>query len=215
MISISKPSKKVMMIGLLAGLLIVPTAVNAYSNDVDPAVSTTPVTETTEQAEEPTVPAAETAVATDTPTIETETVVETPEIETPAPENPETPIVDDGVTLGDAQIIAQTEHPGVALKSVKLSVYEGNSVYVFKFDDGWKIYVNALDGTVVLSVDKQSRGHDCKNKLKNDPQFQAWLQSKKDNRKNSNSNSKYGSHRSNQERRSNSGQDWSRKHSRR
>lgn len=215
MISISKPSKKIMMIALVAGLLIVPTAVNAYNSDEEPVVSTTPVAEVVETPEETPAPVVETVVETETPVTETETVVETPEVETPAPEDPETPIVDDGVTLGEAQIIAQTEHPNVALKSVKLSVYEGNSVYVFKFEDGWKIYVNALDGTVVLSVDKQSHKQGCKNKLKDDPQFQAWLQSKKDKRNKDDSDGNPYPRQFNQERRESSNNKWSHSRSRR
>lgn len=126
---------------------------------------------------------------TETTTDETP-VEETPVPETPAPEtpeepieDPETPVVEDGVTLGEAQIIAQTEHDGSTLKHVKTKVFEGNAVYVFHFEDGWKVYVRATDGVVVLVKDPGNKNHDCKNKLKDNPEFQSWLEKRKEQRK--------------------------------
>lgn len=161
---------------ILAGLLVIPTVVRAYAHE-SPQQSTEPVIEQTEVVEEETVEENTPVPEVPAPEVEEEVVEESPV------EDPSTPITSNGVTLGEAQIIAQAEHSGSTIKAVKTKVVEGNAVYVFHFEDGWKVTVRAIDGLVLEVKDPSDKKHDCKNKLKDDAQFQSWLQERKDKRK--------------------------------
>ncbi len=179
--SLIKFIKKTPLFIALAAVLVIPMVVNAYAQkeEEQPVVAI---------AEEPEV-AKDTVIEEPKPTPEqpqqpplVNIVLAAETTEEPV-EDPEVPVVDDGVTLGEAQIIATTEHPGSAIASVKTKVLEGNAVYVFKFEDGWKVYVRALDGLVVKTEDGERKDHKCKNKLKDDAKFQAWLSERKSQRK--------------------------------
>lgn len=181
MIKKIKELKNLPLLLALIGVIAVPMAVKTYaleSNDPPSENQTEQIETPEEEVEEP----------VEEPETPEEPVVETPEEEVEEPvEEPETPIVDDGVTLGEAQIIAQAEHAGT-IKEVKTKVIDGNAVYVFKFEDGWKVAVRAIDGVVVEVKDTSDKKHGCKNKLKDDAQFQAWLEKKKNSRKHQRAN---------------------------
>lgn len=171
--------KKTPVLLALVAVLLAPMVVRAYAQEdtttEPPAVEQTVTEEPTEQPQEPVEPEAPVEEPVEQP--------EEPPVEEEVPENPDTTVDPDGVTLGEAQIIAQTEHSGSTIKQVKTKVLDGNAVYVFVFEDGWKVYVRATDGLVVKSEDKSNKEHGCKNKLKDDAQFQAWLQERKERRK--------------------------------
>lgn len=100
-----------------------------------------------------------------------ETLVETEEpivTETPAPTETEEPAdpVSTAVTLAQAQAIAETEHPESVVMSSKTKTMNDQTVYVFTFADGWRVYVRASDGTVVKVQDKTNKDHACQNKYK-------------------------------------------------
>ena len=117
---------------------------------------------------------AETKPETDeqvTPTLETPEVTlveqEVPTTEEPVETPVETPVVGDGaVSLAQAQVIAEAEHAGSAVKFSKTKQHEGATVFKFYFEDGWKVYVRESDGTVVRVIDASDHTHDCQNKYK-------------------------------------------------
>lgn len=182
--TVLKQIKKTPVLFALLTLLIAPIVVNAYSED-EPSINEETSTTDHNQITAPLqLPTAEEPDADSTPAVTT--IIETTETEQPIvePENPDVIIDTDGVTLGEAQIIAQTEHSESAVKKIKTSVYEGAAVYVFYFEDGWKVSVRAIDGVVVNVKDPESKNHSCKNKLKNDGEFQNWLKNRKEGRRN-------------------------------
>lgn len=97
--------------------------------------------------------------------------------------NPETEIVTNGVTLGEAQLIAEAEHLDSVITKTKIKTIDGNAVYAFYFEDGWKVYVQAIDGQVVRVFDNENKKHKCKNKKMKDGEFKNWLQSRKSERR--------------------------------
>lgn len=180
MIKVVKPSKELVIMGLMVSALAAPVAVRAYTNGQDGTsdsqVQTAEIADNNATAEDQST---SNTTTQDTPatTVNTQTTQETPV------EDPSTTVDADGVTLAEAQIIAETEHPNVTLKKVTTKVVDGAAAYAFYFEDGWKVYVRAADGVVVKVQDGSQKQHNCKNKLKDDPQFQNWLQSQKENRK--------------------------------
>lgn len=109
----------------------------------------------------------------ETPTIETPEVTLVEE-ETPITETPSDPVttpvvepeVDATVTLAQAQIIAEAEHEGAVVKASKTKSIKSETVYAFYFNDNWKIYVRATDGSVVKVLDNSGKGHGFQNTYK-------------------------------------------------
>lgn len=180
-----------MVIALLAIAITTPTVVRAYSTD-EPIEEDVP----TQIVAQPTV-AARMIVETPVTEVAVETAVETTvdDVETPVEEVPpvdvvdedETPIeepVETEVTINDAIIIAQAEHPDVevVLAKVKLAKLGEDKVYKIAFADGWRIYVAADDGEILRIKDPSDNKHDCGQNGQN--ATQSW-QSHRKNRKTS------------------------------
>jgi len=164
---------------VMATLLVVPMVVRANANEDDTPTETPVVQEITEETVEE---------VEEEPVVEETPVVEEPEVieEEPIEEEPETVVDEDGVTLGEAQIIAVAEHPDSMIVKTKIGTFEGNAVYVFKFEDGWKVSVRAVDGVVVEVKDPSEKKHDCQNKKWDDEAFRAWIESRKAQRRGDN-----------------------------
>lgn len=182
---IIKPSKKSLIIAAIASMLLLPVAVKVYAHEqTDVGLESTQNTETVLSDTTEGTPEEETSTPQEEATVDDIVDTETEPVATEEPEvqDPETPIAVGGVTLAEAQIIAEAEHPDAILKKVTTGVVDGQSVYVFKFADGWKVSVRALDGVVIAVKDGSQKNHSCKNKLKDNAEFQSWLQSRKDKR---------------------------------
>jgi hypothetical protein len=174
--------KKHLMILGAVSLITVPGLVyaqNANNEDTTPSVVSDEIqTETTNPYPLPTEPANESDIDLATETIET------PDTEDQVvPNDPETEVVQDGVNLGEAQLIAQAEHSESTIINTKIKTVDGNAVYAFYFEDGWKVYVQAIDGRVVRVFDASDKKHDCENKKMKNSEFKTWLQSRKEQRR--------------------------------
>lgn len=168
---LKKEHTKLAVVALLASVLTAaPIAVIANAQDTQ---EQNPVVEMInggdeEQAaeEEETLPPAE----EETPPATEETE------EVPVEEN-EGPVEDPEETAVDilaAIAIAKTAHDEAAGKEaevikaqVKLKKLGEEKVYKVVFADGWRIYVRASDGEVVLMKDRDNRKHACGNRGRN------------------------------------------------
>lgn len=151
--------KKTAMVLVAAGLIAVPVTAHVYAQSNDDSESdTTTVTSTPATAAD-----VATAVETEPATTETVAAETTTTDETTEPEV-STPETDTSVTLAEAQVIAETEHPDSTVVKSMTKEKDGQVLYAFYFADGWKVYVQASDGTVVEVKDKSGKDHDCQNK---------------------------------------------------
>jgi len=162
---------KLAVVALLASVLTAaPIAVIANAQNTQ---EPNPILEMI-NGEEPVVeeqPPAEEPEETPPPVQETPPPVEEPE---PPVEENETPVEEPEPTAVDilaAIAIAKTAHDEVAgeeaaviMAQVKLKKLDEEKVYKVVFDDGWRIYVRASDGEIVLMKDHDNRKHGCGNR---------------------------------------------------
>lgn len=139
---------------IVAGLIALPTAADAYAQST--TSSKTATDHETENAKTPDG----LAVANEEPIVtESKTPIET-----------ETEIASDPalttVTEAQAQPIAETEHPESVVVDSKAKTIDSQTVYVFLFADHWKVAVRASDGTVIRVQDGSDKDHDCLNRHK-------------------------------------------------
>ena len=145
---------------IAAALIALPATASVYAQTTTDSENNdeTTVTKQQETQNENTDTTDKTPVETEEPTV----------TETPAPTQNEEPTdpVSTAVTLAQAQAIAETEHPESVVMSSKTKAIDSQTVYVFTFADGWKVYVRAADGTVIKVQDKANKDHACQNKHK-------------------------------------------------
>lgn len=137
---------------------------------------------------------AETKVTTTTPSparvapVDEPTPTPTPTVSEVTEPNETDPAVGAPVaTLQAAITIAAAEHPDVAVVEAKLKKLGAETVFKVTFEDGWRIYVSADDGELMIVKDGTGKAHDAKNRAKAawmkthdkwDPwgkSFQAWF----------------------------------------
>lgn len=145
---------------IITVLVAVPTAANVYAQTADEKPTTT--TKETNNDETPTVTTTKPTPTPDPNVVLVENEEPTP-TESPAP-SPSPELT--AVTLAQAQVIAETEHPASIVVASKTKTINGQKVYKFTFDDGWKVYVRASDGTVVKVQDIAGKDHNCQNEHK-------------------------------------------------
>lgn len=163
--NLAKNLTKLQFLLALAAVLLLPTVVRVYAQSTTPEE---PVVEE-ETVEEEVLP--ETSVPEEPmeevieETLPEEEIVVDPVDETDT-EDDEVPInePDEGITLDQAIIIAQAEHPGVAVLAKKAVNKHGVESYKIKFEDGWKVYV-ATDGTIIKVVDPSTKVRKCARRL--------------------------------------------------
>ncbi len=145
---------------IVAALIALPTAASVYAQTTTDNENNDDTTATKQQETQN-----ENTETTDEVAVETEEPIVT---ETPAPTETEEPAdpVSTAVTLAQAQAIAETEHTESVVMSSKTKALDNQTVYVFTFADGWKVYVRASDGTVIKVQDKANKDHSCQNKHK-------------------------------------------------
>lgn len=152
-----KKFNKLIVIALFAVALATPLAVNVYAQD-EPENNTEEITETeTTELEE----VVEEVPAPETEEVEEEIIEEViEEDEEPVVEEPTNPVA---VSLAEAVLIAQAEHPDVevVMAKVKLKKLDDEKVFKVVFADGWRIYVRASDGEIVRIKDASNKKHDC------------------------------------------------------
>lgn len=152
-------NRKMIPIALIAAALIaLPTAASVYAQTADDTTE-----EEITQTKQTDPDSQTTLVEIEEPTVNEETPSPSP---SPMPTEDETPVTPalTVVTLAQAQVIAETEHPDSVVIKAMQKTLAGEKVYKFMFDDGWKIYVRASDGTVVKVQDKGGKDHPCHNK---------------------------------------------------
>lgn len=159
-----KEYRKLAVVVLLASVLTAaPIAVIASAQNTDDpnpvleVINEEPTEEQPTEEEEAPPPEEETPPPTEDPEVpaeENEEPVEEPEV---------TP-----VTILEAIAIAQAAHDEVAGKTsevikaqVKLKKLNGEKVYKVVFRDGWRIYVQAANGEIVLMKDKSNKKREC------------------------------------------------------
>lgn len=72
------------------------------------------------------------------------------------------------VKLEKAQVIAEAEHSASTVVSNTTKTLDGKTVFVFTFEDGWKVYVRTEDGLVVKVTDNTTKERSCENKYRKD-----------------------------------------------
>lgn len=147
---------------IIAVLIATPTVANVYAQTADDQPVETTKEETNNNEDETPI------VITNEPTPTPDPDVVLVENQDPSPSPTPTPSTppQTAVTLAQAQVIAETEHPESVVVASKTKTMNDQKVYKFTFDDGWKVYVRASDGTVIKVQDKRDKDHDCQNRHK-------------------------------------------------
>lgn len=142
---------------VIAVLIAAPTAANVYAQSAEDTETDNATAKETAKKETNEVTNQQQVITEETPEVTPEPSVE-PEV-TPDPALT-------AVTLAQAQVIAETEHPSSVVLSSATKTVNNEVVYKFKFADSWKIYVRASDGTVIKVQDASDKDHACQNKHK-------------------------------------------------
>lgn len=147
---------------IIAVLVATPTVANVYAQTADNKPVETTKKETNNNDNE--MPIMITNEPTPDPNVVLVENQEPTPTETPSPSPSPSPQT--AVTLAQGQVIAETEHPESVVVASKTKTIDGQKVYKYMFDDGWKVYVRASDGTVIKVQDKKDKDHDCQNRHK-------------------------------------------------
>lgn len=160
----------------VGGLATLPFGAQAFNNTQEEKSISSDVK--AEANKTPTGAEVKTTVNTTTTTPTTETPVEeptpTPVPEVTEPEEAEVPVEEtDPATVANLQAaiaIAAAEHTDVDVVAAKVKTLGAETVYKITFADGWRIYVSADDGELVVVKDSRGNHHDARNRAR-----AAWL----------------------------------------
>lgn len=177
--------RKLPVLAALVAVLVVPTAISAYAQDVSQDPVEIPVANIDEngelQNEQPvTVETPEpTPENTEEPPVvpEEEEVVEPPVEEVDIPEENEDEVLpaDTPQAALDRYVaFAQAEHPGVEIASVKFVWKQGVKSAKITFVDGWKVFVGVSDGSTLKVTDENDNVKRCQKRMLKSRSWNRW-----------------------------------------